>query len=80
MLSVVVVMQASRKYRALRRDWLTVLSLKSKGRSTLEVPIQEGTMSLATDKIKSNHIIASGFDWTDHVNIILQYLSKKISS
>ena len=37
---------------------------------TSEVPIQEGSRSLATDKITSNYMYSS-FDWTDHVDIIL---------
>ena len=52
-----VVVQASRKYGALRRDWLSVLSLMGRvnstplgaARVTLEVHIQEGSRSLAID-------------------------------
>ena len=30
------------------------------------MPIQEGSRSLATDKMMSNQVIYSSFDWTDH--------------
>jgi hypothetical protein len=69
----VVVGQASRKYIVLCHDWLSVLSLmgtllhhqvkfKPLGcchRVTLEVPIEEGSRSLATDKMTSNHVIST---------------------